>query len=514
MRSYLRISVFAVIAMQIAIPDSTVAMAGPRQLALVTLDAETFDSSKTIISAIENAGLRVRHIFPPNKLIGDVSELFLNNIRDMPGVISLQIAATANAPSRGGKPVMDLFEQILIRLSCSTETAGEFNPTVGMVDSLPRAGDQLPLTGLDFPIGGDAIRAAQANPVMTVPQDYLYTSQYLIGRIAVGILLMESTGGSENWTTAAENSAIAGIVAGADLLTRRAEEHDVDVSWVYEIHKGVPTTYEPIQGRPMPEGNRFICGYNWSFQWVREALGNVGYPCLDFSEGWCWQSAFEYATDLRNIYGADWAIEAYVVEAENRLPFHAFEGGLTAYHVDLAEMDACVTKRFQSPVIGLAYWSGVEGFDPDFGEGFAHEVLHCFGATDEYNTNVNGGYGCSGTGDCSLTSGYLHAPNGNCVFCAGGGSNCLMNDFRPFRNPTICQYTLGQIGWRDTDGDGPVDAVDPHYMWSGIGPVAPGEFAPGDVVRIYTMSGEGPVKKILCNEVNVDPSQPYVIWMA
>jgi hypothetical protein len=85
-----------------------------------------------------------------------------------------------------------------------------------------------------------------------------------------------------------------------------------------------------------------------------------------------------------------------------------------------------------------------------------------------------------------------------------------MGDNLPDGNPAICQYTLGQIGWRDTDGDGPVDAVDPHYPhWSGIDPVAQ-----GDVVRIYTVAFEGPVKKILCNESNVDQQSlvGYVIW--
>lgn len=73
----------------------------------------------------------------------------------------------------------------------------------------------------------------------------------------------------------------------------------------------------------------------------------------------------------------------------------------------------------------------------------------------------------------------------------------------------ICNSTLGHLGWVDSDEDGPVDALDPNYgWWSSIFPVSP-----GDLVRIYTLSGDF-VKTISCSHDKVDPQSPvgYVIW--
>lgn len=66
---------------------------------------------------------------------------------------------------------------------------------------------------------------------------------------------------------------------------------------------------------------------------------------------------------------------------------------------------------------------------------FAHETCHLFGAADEYGNCICGG-----------SNGFLGIPNNNCVNCAGTHERCLMerNEF------VMCQWTRGQIGWRDS----------------------------------------------------------------
>ena len=79
----------------------------------------------------------------------------------------------------------------------------------------------------------------------------------------------------------------------------------------------------------------------------------------------------------------------------------------------------------------------------------AHEVGHIFGAADEYAESK-----C----DCKERFGYLQVENGNCELCAPTHIDCLMS-----RNTwALCEYTRGQLGWRDSDGDGILDPVSPQ----------------------------------------------------
>jgi hypothetical protein len=101
----------------------------------------------------------------------------------------------------------------------------------------------------------------------------------------------------------------------------------------------------------------------------------------------------------------------------------------------------------------------------------AHETAHVFGAEDEYYIPGSNPPYCSCIG--TEERNFLHVPNSNCVAgctskrgypgCGGCGecyfSNCLMENL----NLCLTTSTKQQLGWRDKDEDGILDAIDTTY---------------------------------------------------
>ena len=97
------------------------------------------------------------------------------------------------------------------------------------------------------------------------------------------------------------------------------------------------------------------------------------------------------------------------------------------------------------PVWHFAYASAervVQHFDNDgwgvanLNRVIAHESCHLFGTLDEYTSS-----GCN----CTDTSGELAVSNGNCRGCATAFVDCVMEA----NTIAICDYTRGQLGWRE-----------------------------------------------------------------
>ncbi len=125
--------------------------------------------------------------------------------------------------------------------------------------------------------------------------------------------------------------------------------------------------------------------------------------------------------------------------------FHVWTGGPT-HAVD----------ELQQEIYGpLAIYYGTEY---DF-KAYAHELLHAFGACDEY-----GGTPCFCDNGFLLYSYGKVSPNGetnaNRNGCLDDGHDCVMRGGAPFS--AFCEYTPRQIGWGNADGDGEADAVDPE----------------------------------------------------
>lgn len=239
------------------------------------------------------------------------------------------------------------------------------------------------------------------------------TSEYLIGRVAVGIVFLESNGAvdssTETWTTTRESQVVSEINSGLQWLSN--SNLDADISFVYRINRSVPTRYEPINRPSTDEG-----------LWIRDAMNYLGYMGSSY-----FTQVEDYVNGLRSDLDTDWAFAIFVVDSYYDSDGQ-FTDGLFAYAYS------------GGPFIVMTYDNNNWGIG-DMDNVVVHETLHLFYATDEYD------------GDPEY-SGYLNV-------CDNEGATCIMN---PGASPSpiwiICASTRQQIGWRDRDGDRIQDIVD------------------------------------------------------
>jgi hypothetical protein len=245
---------------------------------------------------------------------------------------------------------------------------------------------------------------------------YLETSEYLIGKVAVGVILLESNGtidpSTENWTPQREAQVINEIISGLTWL--KNQNPQANVSFVYDVHYAVPTSYEPIN-RPSTDMGL----------WVREAMKNLGYlsPIHWFS------LLRDYVNALRASYGTDWAFSIFVVDALND------PDGLFA------------DMKYGWSTLGGPYFV-MPYHSSGMGNVAAHETCHMFYASDEYDSYTT-------------PSGYLGVPDLT-------HSGCLMDGNVWW----LCDSSKQQLGWRDIDKDGIQDIVD-TYPNSTLTPYSP-----------------------------------------
>lgn len=221
------------------------------------------------------------------------------------------------------------------------------------------------------------------------------TSRYLIGSVAVGLVLVSRDTGAEAMTQAERLRIVQEVQEGLDFLA--GVEPRANVSFAYDIRPvivdSVPGPYE---------------GVNDAYErlerdWRDAALADMGYEAG--------RAGYQqYANDLRNRLHTDWAYVAFFT----KYPLHHF-----AYAI--AEK---VVMHYDN-----------DGWGPEnINRVFAHESCHIFGAADEY-----------GSCTCGSSSGHLGAPNNNCVNCFPPGSQapCLMNQ----NTLEMCDFSRRQIGW-------------------------------------------------------------------
>jgi hypothetical protein len=238
---------------------------------------------------------------------------------------------------------------------------------------------------------------------------YYETSEYLIGSVAVGIIFLESNGSidlqTENWSSAEESNVTSEIQAGFSWWAN--QNPSAFLSFKYAINYSVPTSYEPINRPAFPDQEL----------WISEAMSYLGYPGTDY-----FAQVRDYVNDLREELNTDWAFAIFVVDSSND-----DDGRFTDNYFAYAYLGG--------PFLVLTYdnnnW-GIENMDFIA----AHELGHIFYATDEYD-------------GVTEYSGYLNVSD---VENSGG----LMDSSAWF----LSEGTKGQVGWRDSDGDGMQDIVD------------------------------------------------------
>ncbi len=459
------------VALTMSFTGSTVGQAASQTCNAVIIGLGSVPNfAESLAIRLEPLGGAVVHYFPPQVAIGFIPEkaatlLLLDPMVDTicytrvnPDEWSLPSASKAGLGA--WNYFLDLQEGLVPQSPANPPPA-----SFGNDNRYPRGSEPEASEGpTDCPFGP-----------LSVPPEERFTSNYMIGKVAVGIFLMESNGQAENWTSPEEQNVINEILQATNRLSVLAKNASVNLTWVYETHLKVPTGFEPIQGNSKPSFNIFS---GWDFAWVGDALAYVGY-----NTNWC--GYYDYVNDLRARSKTDWAYGVFVVRDQND-PDHRFANGDFAVTYDNSLMIMTYNNDNWHPV--------------DMDLVFQHETAHAFLAADEDNAQC-------GSGDCFNPYGYLGIANGNCETCNSAPVDCLL---RSQKTEVYCFYTLGQIGWRDFDGDGPNDPIDPHTgYWASMFPVVPGD-------RVSIALIENFVKSIAVTTDNMGATSGdgFIIWDA
>ena len=223
------------------------------------------------------------------------------------------------------------------------------------------------------------------------------TSRYLIGSVAVGVVLVSRNTGAEVLSSAERTKIIQEVQEGLGWLA--GVEPRARVSFVYDIRTVT------VSSAPGPYAGVADAYERYERDWRDAALASMGYAAGR-------PGYQKYASDLRASRHTDWAYVAFFT----KYPLNHF-----AY--------AIVEK------VVMNYANDGWGAD-NINRVFAHESCHIFGAADEYGS-------CA----CGTTSGHLAVPNSNCVNCFPPGAqlSCLMNA----NTLDMCTFSRKQIGWDD-----------------------------------------------------------------
>ena len=215
------------------------------------------------------------------------------------------------------------------------------------------------------------------------------TSLYLIGSVAVGIVIISGTAPNLKFSAAEQTKVVQEVQEGLSFLANA--EPRANVRFVYDIR------FVDVNVSPGNTGDYETA----EAPWRNAALTKMGFAGNR-------QGSIDYVRQLRTQKATDWAYVAYFT----KYPLHHF-----AYAI---QEKLC-----------MEYANDGWGVD-SINQVFAHESCHIFGAADEY-----------GNCTCGGSNGFLGVPNNNCVKCVGTHERCLME-----RNELVmCQWTRGQIGW-------------------------------------------------------------------
>jgi hypothetical protein len=215
------------------------------------------------------------------------------------------------------------------------------------------------------------------------------------------------------------------------------------VSWVPDPLV-VETGYEPIKmiGMDTPFGQGNI--------WVNDTMAHLGYndPSMDYL-----QRVQKYDDDLRQSYHTDWAFTIFAVNGSQDGDGLFAKGSWG----DPNQVVAAWAKRpGPHTVINNLASVGAQWPNKYYLDNIvAHEIGHVFGAADEVWAD---GSDCGTGSTCNKKFGYLSVENQNCgSSCAINWPDCVMRVGDLVR---ICNYSAGQIGWRDSNSNGLPDPID------------------------------------------------------
>ncbi|HDQ71699.1 MAG TPA: hypothetical protein ENN19_06335 [Chloroflexi bacterium] len=388
-------------------------------------------TTHSIIHSLEMAGGHIIHIFPPSAFIADVpagacipSNAFVYDAKD--GKIDID---TLNDLPDAVHYIIHTWNALIAPLS---PAGTSYQPNALELEH------DLSRRAMHPPPVASTLQSLTTN-VLT--PGYAETSEFFIGRVAVGIVLPESDGrvdpSTEDWSTEERALVISKITAALDWWA--TQEPAANLTFVYDdaTMTPIPSSYEPIS-RP----------YSDQSLWINEVMGKKGY-----TESSYFDRVRSYNNDMRQIHGTDWAFTIFVVDSSNDAD-NRFADGYFAY------------AYLGGPFMVMTY--GNNGYGPSNMDAVAaHEIGHIFHALDQYSSAYQ---------PCTRRSGYLGVENQNSQYgdCASDQPSIMRGQVTPYTNEALDAYARGQIGWRDSNGNGLLDPLDTTISLSNIKVVTDG----------------------------------------
>ncbi|MDO8684858.1 MAG: right-handed parallel beta-helix repeat-containing protein [Armatimonadota bacterium] len=380
--------------------------------ALLILNSKNFADTEMALQSLREAGCKPAHVFPPRVVIANVPQSVESLVRGIPGVSALY---------RGASPVFSAADGSDLAIG-----SGAWNNILASSQSGLDAFDPQGLSGA--PLVNDArmpppipLAMSAPSPAVSHAPGYYETSEFMAGKVAVGIILPESTSGSENWDSSRQTNVINKIVAGMDWYLTKGNPA-ANLTFYYDQHLSVPTSYEPIT----------MQGWMDEYLWVTDIFQNMGY-----TSGSNFDCVMAYNNSIRTSLQTDWCFTFIVVDS-----LLDTDGSFTSGYFAYAYLNG--------PYVIMTYDNdgyGIGGMDYVA----SHETGHIFAAADEY---CQPGYAC-----CNFSYyGYLSIYNGNCEYGNPSSVPCYMKSNAGSNN--ICTYSKNQLGWRDTDLDSIYDPMD------------------------------------------------------
>lgn len=265
---------------------------------------------------------------------------------------------------------------------------------------------------------GQATRASGTLPARYSP------SAFLAGKIAVRLVFVESDGSiqpsTEDWTDSQRIVIEQHVHAALDWWAARVPNARVSFQVVAQT---ATIGSEPI-----------TLGLNDESRWAGSAFTALGIPGTNHFE-----QAYSADEALRQEYHSDWATTIFVVNSASDSDGRFADGHFAYAYVG-------------GPFIVVTSDAGVYGVEK-FAPILSHELGHVFGALDQYE---------SAQTPCSAPGGYLAVPTTNSQ-SGGCGSAFICVMWEPlagYQANAVDASALGQVGYRDSDGDSIPDPLD------------------------------------------------------
>ncbi|RMF95233.1 MAG: hypothetical protein D6734_05950 [Candidatus Schekmanbacteria bacterium] len=382
--------------------------------ALVILDKRSIADFNSTIKKIESIGIKAYHRFPPKAFIGYVS---FNSEKKLLSLFPNTKIFRKEASEKAYRNIDDQELNIAIKIwnlnYCKKKNDSIFSieedkGNLLTSDIAPKVYSKKNSTST---LTYNSANSSSDSPYIPYGATDNDTSEFMLGSIAIGVILPESDGHTEDWTQAEIDKVITSVQEGIDWWIQQAPDKS-NLSFTYDFNIKVPTPEEP----KFSEYNKFINGYK-----IMNSLGYEGSSADDFDS-----QVRQFDNDLRHKYETNWAVTVFYIDRSRGKGgvSYAMPGG--PYVVIFSERNSLILTEEIRRDLAFVFYAEYEN-------------------VGIYNTK----------GYCEWRSGYLKVENGNAYGC--GIDNCIMySAVRPY----VCIYTQGHIGIRDSDGDSIPDILD------------------------------------------------------